>query len=92
MDIKSSVTKSFNAQIWCGLRAGYTDKYYSIADVNKIVNEYVNDVRWCVTVTPTHYHYVEGHEPGFVVGIIQYPRFQTPKDEIINRTAHGAFR
>lgn len=85
MEITSTVTKSFNAQIWCGLRAGYTDYYHTIAEANKIISEYVNDKRWCVTVTPTHYHYVDGSEPGFVVGIIQYPRFEYIENEIIDR-------
>lgn len=34
----------------------------------------------CVTIEPTHYIYTGGEEAGFVVGLIQYPRFY--KDEI----------
>jgi len=30
---------------------------------------------WCVTVDPTTFIYTGGEEAGFVVGIINYPRF-----------------
>ena len=39
----------------------------------------------CVTVTPTDYIYTGGAESGFVIGLINYPRFPSTPDEIIAR-------
>ena len=40
---------------------------------------YVNTIKDCVTITPTEFRYVDGSEPGVIIGWIQYPRF--PKEE-----------
>lgn len=39
----------------------------------------------CATITPTDYIYTGGEEAGIVVGLIDYPRFPKPVDEITNR-------
>jgi len=36
----------------------------------------------CVTVEPIKFIYTRGEEQGAVVGLINYPRFPTPKDEL----------
>lgn len=36
----------------------------------------------CVTITPTTYAYTGGQKPGFVVGLINYPRFPSSSDEL----------
>jgi ferredoxin len=41
----------------------------------QICREYCDEVGFCVTVTPTHYVYRDGEEAGFIVGLINYPRF-----------------
>ena len=39
----------------------------------------------CVTVEPTTFIYTGGEESGYVVGLINYPRFQSSPAEIENR-------
>jgi len=70
---------SYNIQIWVGLRVGYTDKIHTIEEVEKICDAYVNEIKDCITITPTQFRYVDGNEPGVIVGYINYPRFpKTP--------------
>lgn len=89
--------KTITATIYVGLRHGYTKKICPVSRVRKAAQEYVNRVRLCVTVTPTEFIYVEGSEPGVIVGLINYPRFPSTKKvikkqamelaEILKRTA-----
>lgn len=79
------IEKSFNVQIWVGLRVGYTDEIHTIDDVRKICDKYVNDVKQCVTITPTEFRYVDGDEPGVIVGFINYPRFPKSPESITIR-------
>ena len=44
--------------------------------------KYVNDVKLCVTINPTEFIYVDGNEPGAMIGLIQYPRFKMEEKEI----------
>ena len=79
-------TKTYNVQIWCGLRKGYTDDCFTLDDVYRIVDGYIEMKEGdCVTVTPTEYRYLHGNEPGFVVGWINYPRFPRESKEIDDR-------
>jgi len=39
----------------------------------------------CVTIESTTYIYTGGEESGFVVGIVNYPRFPRPRHEIHDR-------
>lgn len=77
--------RAYNVQIWVGLREGYTDTIHSMADVEKIVDEFIERLKDCVTITPTQFRYVDGHEPGVIVGYINYPRFPRTPAEITNR-------
>ncbi len=78
--------KSYNVQVWVGLREAYNDeKVHTIVEVRKICDKYVNDVKDCVTITPTEYRYVNGTEPGVIIGWIQYPRFPRKRKEILRR-------
>lgn len=36
----------------------------------------------CVTIEPTHFIYTGGEELGYILGLIQYPRFPVPPEEI----------
>ena len=78
-------TPTHNVQIWVGLRVGYTDEVHTIEDVEKICDAYVNDVKDCVTITPTQFRYVDGNEPGVIIGWINYPRFPRTLDELTQR-------
>src|SRR5574343_1094030 len=39
----------------------------------------------CVTIEPTHFIYTGGEEAGFVVGLINYPRFPADTASIVAR-------
>ena len=77
--------KSFNVQIWCGLRIGYFGHTFDIEKAKIICEDFVDSKKECVTITPTTYCYVKSNEPGFVVGFIRYPRFINSKKEIVKR-------
>ena len=79
------ITDSYNVQIWVGLRAGYSTKIHSLDDVRDICDNFVNSVKDCVTITETEFRYVDGYEPGVIVGYINYPRFPRMDIEIIDR-------
>ncbi len=80
------VLKSYNVQIWAGLKETYGDKKTSnLDDVREICDKWVNDIKDCVTITPTEFRYVDSFEPGVIVGYIQYPRFERTEEEIKNR-------
>lgn len=84
--------KSFNSQIWVGLREGYTDKVHTIDEVRAICKEWVNSVKDCVTITPTEFIYVDGSEQGVIVGYINYSRFPRSKVAITDRAIALASR
>lgn len=80
------ILDSFNVQIWVGLKETYNDeKIHTIEDVYKICDEFVNDIKDCVSVTETSFRYVDGFEKGVIVGYIQYPRFPRESYEIADR-------
>lgn len=39
----------------------------------------------CVTIEPTHYIYTQGEEVGYVVGLINYPRFPASNEDIYSQ-------
>jgi hypothetical protein len=78
--------KSFNVQIWVGLRLAYGNFCYTMDDVRTICDAYIKEVNGdCVTITPTEFRYVDGDEPGIIVGLINYPRFPRTAEEITRR-------
>ena len=80
------ILKSYNVQIWCGLKESYNDnKVNSIDDVREVCDQWVNYIKDCVSITPTEFRYVDGSEPGVIVGYIQYPRFPREEQEIKRR-------
>ena len=95
------VSETYQVQIYVGLRVGYTEEMHSINDVTKICDEWLEEHKDCVTITPTEFRYVDGWEPGAIVGMINYPRFPRSAAEIksnamelgeILRTRLGQFR
>lgn len=77
--------ESFNVQIWVGLRVGYTEQEHTLDEVREICDKFCNEVKQCVTITPTEYRYVDGYENGVVIGFINYPRFPATKVVITDR-------
>jgi hypothetical protein len=57
-----------------------------VAIAKQVCREFCFEQGFCVSVTPTHYIYTGGEETGFRVGIINYPRFPLPIDELKAKT------
>jgi hypothetical protein len=56
-----------------------------IEQAKQILRENVLREGLCVTIDPTLFIYTGGEEFGFVVGLINYPRFPTNQENIWNR-------
>ena len=66
--------KTWEAKIFIGFREGYSDKVHTLEECYKVVQEHVDRLSWCVTVTSTKFIYKDGNESGAIIGIIHYPR------------------
>jgi hypothetical protein len=73
---------TYTATIYVGLRNLSTGLLVPEPDALAIVQNYVNSVGLCVSVTPTRFVYTSGSEPGLIVGLINYPRFPSTPDKI----------
>lgn len=80
--MNNKITKSYNVQIWLGLKEGYDGIEHTIDEVYDICQKYVNTIKYCVTVTPTKFIYVNGNENGVIIGLINYPRFPNTQKKI----------
>ena len=74
--------ETITANIYLGLRESYTDRIHSLEEVKDFLQEYVNRVSLCVTVSPTTFIYKDGREDGVVIGLINYPRFPTTREAL----------
>jgi hypothetical protein len=79
---KTIEVKTFQAQIWMGFKEGYDGPVHTMEELKGICKEYVDNVKLCVTLNPTGFIYVNGDEPGAMIGLIQYPRFVITEKEI----------
>lgn len=80
--IQTTECQSFYATIYVGLKEGYTGEVRPLAVAKKTIQNWVDRVGQCVTVTPTEYLYTNGNEPGMIVGFINYPRFPVDPDTL----------
>jgi hypothetical protein len=74
--------KTFECKIFVGLKEGYSGRVHNISDVELLLQEYCDSVRFCFTVTPTKFIYKNGNENGCIIGIINYPRFPKTEEEL----------
>jgi ferredoxin len=86
------IVDNYEAKIWLGLREGYTDNLFTTKEVCEEIRNYCTEVGQCVTISPTHFAYVHGEEPGVVIGFINYPRYPYSEAEIRNRARNLAER
>jgi hypothetical protein len=54
----------------------------SIEVAKQVIREHLLDNPLCVTIEPTTFIYTGGEEDGYVVGLLNYPRFPTPPNEL----------
>jgi len=52
------------------------------ADIEDQCRTYCDEIGFCVTCTPTNFIYRNGEEEGYIVGLINYPRFPLTPDEL----------
>lgn len=77
--------ENYEIKIWLGHRAGYIHGYTDSEMVFRVIRDWCNEKKQCVTLTPTKFIYVDGEEPGTIIGFINYPRFPMDKEELLNR-------
>lgn len=58
----------------------------------KICRFHCDECPWCVTVSPTTFTYTGGTEDGFIIGLINYPRFPSPPERIWHEAEAVAHR
>lgn len=85
LDVKSKTNKTYYANIYVGLRIGYSEEIHSIQKVEEICQKYCDNIGYCVTVTETKYIYKNGNEPGAIIGTINYPRFPTEESVVLEK-------
>jgi len=71
----------------------YPISIFMAGDISRAVEccrAYCDEMGFCVTVTPTTYVYTSGQEAGFIVGLINYPRFPSRPDELLDRAVEVA--
>jgi len=78
----TKTVETITAKIYLGLREGYTDKVHSLDDVKDFLQEYVNRVSLCVTIIPTTFIYKDNRDDGAIIGLMNYPRFPTTKEDL----------
>mgnify|MGYP000253196301 CR=1 FL=1 len=59
----------------------------SIEAAKQVIREHVLERPLCVTLEPTTYIYTGGEESGYIVGLLNYPRFPTPPNELAVRAS-----
>jgi len=84
--------KTFQATIHCGLKNRATGYISSVKYAKGICQKMVDETGWCVSCTPTDYIYTDGHEPGVIIGILNYPRFPEPEASLRCKTIDLANR
>ena len=78
--------ESYPVLIYVGFKNTETNKIVgSIESVESLCQIICDDIGLCVTVTPTRFIYTNGSEPGCVIGLINYPRFPSSKENIIKK-------
>ena len=83
--MKTSQVKTFTATIYVGSRVGYGDELFSLSYIEDWLQRYCDSESLGVSITPTKFIYSDGNEPGYIVGLINYPRFPSEKEELRTR-------
>lgn len=77
---------TFTGVIWVGTKNRDTNSITPTETLLAAIQEYVNNIGLCVSVTPTTFIYTNGIEPGLAIGLINYPRFPQ-ENEVIQQHA-----
>lgn len=74
-------TKTYGAKIYVAETLGSSWERSRTTAI-EVCRDYVDEVGLCVTVTPTTFVYTGDVVLGVIVGLINYPRFPSTKQEI----------
>ena len=74
---------TFTAQIAVGFKNIDTGVEYSPRRAKEICQDYCDEVGLCVTITETEFIYTDGSERGCLIGLINYPRFPSTPEKIL---------
>jgi len=69
------IEPTFIATIYVGAKEHYDGKIHTYEEAKELLQKYCDEVSYCVTLTSTAFIYKNGNEPGFIIGLINYPRF-----------------
>jgi len=76
---------TYAATIYCGLKPGYEDaSFFTVRKevAFEVCQEYCDEIGLGLTFTETTFIYTKGNEQGVIIGLINYPRFPSTKEEI----------
>ena len=90
--MNSKSVKTFTATIYVGRLNMATVSLVPERTVCRACEQYVDRIGLCVSVTPTEFIYTDGGEPGFAIGIINYPRFPDTDSNLKARAIEIAVR
>jgi hypothetical protein len=83
------IVPTYTAMIYVGTREHDSGEVRSIEVAREWLHKHVDEFPLCVTLTEIEYIYTKtktvGGEPGFIVGLINYPRFPSTTEAIRER-------
>ena len=89
------IGKTYEVNIWMGLNPGYGESDTSDLDqiqlVHDICQEYV-ECGLCVTVNDVQFIYTGGKESGVQIGLINYPRFPSKDEDVMQHAVELAYK
>ena len=88
MLIKQSET--WWANIYVGSKIGYSGDCISLDVARNWLQTYCDSIGFAVTLTKTEFIYSGGNEPGFIVGLINYPRFPKSSVQLLKKAIYIA--
>lgn len=77
-EVPSRSIPTWTAQIFIGQRVRMTGEFYPSALLLTKCHDFCEVAKLGITITTTTYLYPGGQEPGFIIGLINYPRFPRP--------------
>ena len=79
------IENTFLVNIYVGFREGYGDIIHTYCEAEQILQEYCDSISYCVSMTPTKFIYKNSNEEGVIIGLINYPRFPSTREDIVNK-------
>lgn len=82
--METHTVATYYANIYCSLSPGYGGmaRPFCIEDAIELARKYCDKFKVGCTVTPTTFVYPGGEEMGFIVGMVNYPRFPSTPEQI----------